>query len=102
MAYCYSTLPVLDRILINVPPNLWSVEILARTETLVKAKTCSFNGSLVLNAYKIGNDCYDVVFEIWPHIGGGTKLGKTVKFTTTGTWVDQWIEKAQNTVLNRK
>ena len=90
----YSTLTTLDRISMCVPANPWSVTVF-RNDNWTMAEVSSFDGNTELFASKVGNDCYDITFKKFARMMGKLKLMKTVEFTTTGSWVDQWIEMAQ-------
>lgn len=89
----YSTLSALDRSRVLVPVKPESVVIHRDEEcTIVKVESQDQLRNLV--ASRIGNDCYNVCVENWSGKSGELKSGPCVFFTTTGTWVEQWIEMA--------
>jgi hypothetical protein len=101
MRRSYSTLTTLDRISMCVPDNPWSVTVF-RDNNWISVEVTSFNGTKELFASKIGDDCYEVTFKNFARMMGKLKLTKTVEFTTTGSWVDQWIEMTQAHAPNPK
>jgi hypothetical protein len=92
MAFSLMTLSAADRCIVAAPNNCF--EVTSQVHDFGEVVDCSarhFGGKLVLNAIKIGNDCYDVTVQNYPHIGGGLRKGKLIRFVTTGTWVGRWL-----------
>jgi hypothetical protein len=53
-----------------------------------------------MEASFVGSNCYDVRVENYLHRGGKRdKLSKVVEFTTTGDFVEQWIDMAHSEAL---
>jgi len=94
MNQSYSTLSTTDRCLVAIPNNLWSLSVIRDGDTIT-AEITHFNGATEMCAVKVANHCYDVTFSIFSRIFGKLKQTKTVKFTTTKCWLEQWIEMAQ-------
>lgn len=99
MAASYTTLSPADRILTCIPRNAYSVSV-TRGTGYIRAAVKSFQGDRVMEASFVGPNCYDVRVENYPHRGGKRgKLGKVVEFTTTGDFVEQWIDMAHSEAL---
>jgi len=93
MAFCLSTLSAVDRCIVSAPRNCKKVESAVHDfGSVVNCSATNFRGKLVLNAVKIGNDCFDVTVVNYNHMGGKLVKGKTIRFTTTGTWVGEWLK----------
>ena len=94
MSASYTTLSITDRIAVSPLSNPWSLDIESNeSESAIIAQVNSFNRLLVLGAYQIDtSNAYNVSVDVYTHIGGGKKYSRTVKFTTSREWVDQWIE----------
>jgi hypothetical protein len=93
MAFCLSTLPAGDRCIVSAPRNCFEVSSAIHDfGSVVDCFARNFNGKKVLNAIKIGNDCFDVTITNYNHMGGRLVQGKTIRFTTTGTWVGEWLK----------
>jgi len=97
MSASFTTLSVTDRIAVSPVSNPWSLDIESNeSESVIIAQSDSFNRLLVLCAHQIDtSDCYNVSVDVYTHMGGGKKYSRTVKFTTSRGWVDQWIEMTQ-------
>ena len=92
MAFCLSTLPAVDRCIVSAPRNCLEVESAIHDfGSVVDCSARNFHGKLVLNGVKIGNDCFDVTVVNHNHMGGRLIKGRTIRFTTTGTWVGEWL-----------
>ena len=99
MNQSYSTLSATDRCLVAVPSHPWTVNVTRHGEDLavdnvLEAEVTNFHGATKMYATKVGNDCYDVVFTKFARIYGKLRETATVEFTTTRSWIDQWIEMA--------
>lgn len=98
MAASYSTLNPKERTLAGIPVGIQSVLVL-RSEGSIEARVSALSGDRVLTARQIGNNCFDVAVEDYPHTGGQRKrCGAVVEFTTTGDFIEQWIEMANSEV----
>lgn len=95
MSASFSTLNPNDRVMVSAPRNCteFSSQIHCFGE-VIDANARNFNGRKKLNAVKIGNDCFDVTVELWDHRMGKLQKGKTIRFTTTETWVHEWLNTA--------
>ena len=94
MSASFSTLTATERCIVAAPSNHW--EVIATVHDFGNVVDCSvrsFNGKKVLNAVKVGNDCFDVTVGNHSHVAGKLVKGSTIRFTTTGTWVEEWLAK---------
>jgi hypothetical protein len=99
MTASFSTLSALDRCLVAAPVNCWSVETLVHDfGNVVDCVVEGFNGQVKLNAVRVSGDCFDVTVRKFPRLQGSCKLTKTIRFTTTETWVNAWVDKVQSQV----
>jgi len=101
MKNSFSTLHPTERCLIAVPSQLWSTAVTRSTKvedewSEIVATVENFDGEKIMTAQRVGNDCYDVKFQIRSRIQGKLKLTREIVFTTTGSWVDAWIETAHD------
>jgi hypothetical protein len=101
MKNSFSTLNPAERCLIAVPSQLWSTAVTRSTKvegewSEIVATVKSFDGEKVMTAQRVGNDCYDVKFQTWSRIQGKLELTREIVITTTGSWVDAWIETAHD------
>jgi hypothetical protein len=96
MAASFSTLKPTDRVLVSAPKNCFEFSSLVHCfGEVVDCTARNFHGKKVLNAVKIGNDCFDVTIENFNHCFGKLVKGKVIRFTTSETWVNEWIETAR-------
>ena len=71
MAASISTLAAVDRCIISAPRNCKKVESVVHDfGSVVDGCATNFDGKLVLNASKIGNDCFDVTVLNHNPMGG--------------------------------
>jgi hypothetical protein len=92
MAASFSTLTAVDRCIISAPRNCLEVSSCVHDfGNIVECSARNFHGKLVLMAVKIGNHCFDVTVVPYNHQGGKLVKGKSVRFTTTDTWVNEWL-----------
>ena len=92
MAFSLMTLPAVDRCIVTAPKNCF--EVTSQVHDFGGVVDCSarhFDGKLVLNAVKLGNDCYDVTVQNYNQMQGRLVKGRLIRFTTTGTWVGKWL-----------
>lgn len=94
----YTTLSPADRILTCVPRNPWSVEI-DRNENEVVVRVESFDGVRTFGATYLNENCCEIRVENYPNIRGRRdRLGSVIEFTSSASFVEQWIEMAQSEV----
>jgi hypothetical protein len=93
----YCTLSALDRVLVSPPSHPWSLDVESNeSQSTIVAQVENFNTILVLCARQIDtSDCYDVSVDLYPHRNGSKKYSRTIQFTTSKEWVNQWIEMTQ-------
>jgi len=98
MMTSYTTLSVTDRIAVSPVSNPWSLDIESNESgSAIIAQVDSFNHLLVLGAYQVDeSDSRNVSVDVYTHIGGQKKYNRTIKFTASKEWVDQWIEMIQH------
>lgn len=99
MTASLSTLTATERCIVAAPSNPW--EVLATVHDFGNILDCSvrnFNGKKVLNAVKLGNDCFDVTLVNHNHLAGRLVKGATIRFTTTGAWLGEWLKAVGSTV----
>lgn len=102
MSATFTTLSVKDRIAVSPLSNPWSLDIESNESgSAIIAQVNSFNHLLVLGAYQIDeSDARNISVDVYTHIGGGKKYSRTVKFTASKGWVDQWIDMTQQHLPN--
>lgn len=95
----YSTLDHLERTLIAIPTRIEDVDVeYAEDGRSFAINITHFDGSKVLVARQVGDsdsDTYDVSIDIWSRMRGQVRYTKTVAFTTTKGWVEEWLWMAQ-------
>ena len=92
----YTTLDALDRVLVSVPQRIHDVDI-ERTpdDSTIITNVSAYDSTKVMCASRVAGDVYNVSFDIYSRVRGAIRYNRTIKFTTTRGWVDQWIEMAQ-------
>lgn len=95
MAASYSTLSKAERSLTTIPVNPQSVHV-SKTWDKIHASVINLNGERQLNAKKIGNDSFDVEFVTKVILGGKPTETSKVSFTTSESWINQWIDMAHS------
>jgi hypothetical protein len=93
----YSTLNPLERVLIAIPTRIEDVEHSLDGRTFAINIT-HFDGKKMLLARQVGDsnsDTYEVSIDIWSRMQGKVRYTKTVAFTTTKGWVEEWLWMAQ-------
>jgi hypothetical protein len=99
MASSFSTLSATDRCIAASPRHCFSVDSAVHDfGNVIDCSTRNFNGVKRLNALRVSGDCFDVTICNFPHVGGAPRLGRTIRFTTTEAWVNDWIAKAKTKV----
>jgi len=99
MTASFSTLTATERCLVAAPSSPW--EVCATVHDfggIVDCAVRSFNGKKVLNAVKVGGDCFDITLVNHNHLQGRFVKGSTIRFTTTGTWLKEWLKAVGSTV----
>jgi hypothetical protein len=95
----YSTLDHLERVLVAIPTRIEDVDVEYSEDGRTFAINIThFDGSKVLVARQVGDsdsDTYDVSIDIWSRVRGQVRYTKTVAFTTTKGWVEEWLWMAQ-------
>jgi hypothetical protein len=95
----YTTLDHLERTLIAIPTRIEDVDVeYAEDGRTFAINITHFDGSKVLVARQVGDsdsDTYDVSIDIWSRVRGQVRYTKTVAFTTTKGWVEEWLWMAQ-------
>jgi hypothetical protein len=99
MPASFSTLTATERSIVAAPSNSWDVvATIHDCGGVVDCSVRSFNGKKVLNAVKVGNDCFDITLVNHNHLQGKLVKGSTVRFVTTGTWLKEWLGAVGSTV----
>lgn len=92
MTASFSTLAAVDRCIVSAPRNCWEVSSAVHDfGNVIDCSARHFHGKLVLNAVKLGDDCFDVTVQNYNHVMGKLVKGKLIRFTTTGSWVGEWL-----------
>jgi len=99
MTASFSTLTATELCIVAAPSNPWEVSATVHDfGGIVDCAVRNFNGKKVLNAVKVGNDCFDITLVNHNHFQGRLVKGSTIRFTTTGTWLHGWLEAVGATV----
>ena len=92
MTASFSTLTATERCIVAAPRNCWEVSSAIHDfGNIIDCSARHFHGKLVLNAVKLGNDCFDVTVQNYNHMQGRLVKGRLVRFITTGSWLNDWL-----------
>lgn len=105
----YTSLPKSDRRLIAIPPDAQSVSQIGDIgEPIVSCQVVSKEGSRYIKTLRAHRDpdnesilpVYNVSIDIYSGDSEDVKLTRTISFTASGDWVEQWCEMAHDEVRN--
>lgn len=94
----YSMLSATDRAILSVPDR--AVVTVSRSAKNAAIRVVAYNDDkrVVIDAVRVGDGdgfTYDVIADRFSRLAGKMKHTKTIDFTTSVDWVEQWIEMAQ-------
>ena len=96
MSASFSTLSAVDRCLVSAPKHCTDFHVeYSDCREFVKCTARNFHGMKLLTAVRVSGDCFDVCVEYFQHIWGKLSKGRTIQFTTTEAWLNEWIEIAK-------
>lgn len=93
----YSMLSALDRAIIAVPDRAVVTVSRSAKGSVIRITAQNDDKRVVIDAVRFGglsSTTYDVVADRYSRLAGKMTLTKTISFTTSVEWVEQWADMA--------
>lgn len=93
----YSMLSALDRAIIAVPERAVVTVSRSAKGSAIRITAQNDDKRVVIDAVRFGglsSTTYDVVADRYSRLAGKMTLTKTISFTTSVEWVEQWADMA--------